>query len=892
MSSDSPLILVDGSSYLFRAFYALPDLRTSAGFPTGAIRGVVSMLRRLQKDYTQSTIVVVFDAPGKTFRDDMFEAYKANRPSMPEDLAPQIQPIHEIVSYMGLPLLVVEGVEADDVIGTLAKQATEHEIHTVISTSDKDLAQLVNPHVTLVDTMKNETLDRAGVLKKFGVGPERIIDYLALMGDKVDNIPGVPSVGPKTATKWLTEYGSMDELVAHADQIKGKVGEKLREHLNQLPLSRALATIKCDVELPQQVQQLHNKVPNEVELAQSFESYELRTFLEEMQSSLSIDEAMTTVESSLVTTESQLEEVLEQAKASGRLGITMHVDRNREIVGVGLAADIKRAAYVLLVHGTELDKVTLAERSVFDRIGAVLNDPSVVKICHDVKTMRHVLVRNGLTVCEPTEDVMLASYVLNSVVSGGHGLRGIAGEHLTRKIRDERDICGSGAKRLAFKQIEVTTLIGFAGECTQTLLLAEEVLSRKLKQQPQLQSLYNDLELALEPALYRVECNGCLVDANVLRDLGIKLQLRMEEISEQAYTLAGKPFNLGSPKQIQGILYDDLQLTPPRKSKTGNLSTAEDVLVDLQQEHELPRLILDYRGAAKLKSTYTDNLQQQVDPTTSRIHTTYQQANASTGRLASVDPNLQNIPIRTEEGRHVREAFIAPTGCVLASADYSQIELRVMAHLANDPGLTAAFKQNLDIHQATAAEVFNLALDEVSSDERRNAKAINFGLMYGMSPFGLARNLGIPQHLAREYIDSYFNKFPNVKEFMDSMKQKAKQDGFVETLFGRRIYLNDINSKFVPQRQAAERLAINAPVQGTAADIIKRATIAMDSWLTRTESDAKLILQVHDELVFEVSESTVDELRVGVTECMVNAADLSVDLVVDFGVGLNWARAH
>lgn len=892
MLNDAPLILVDGSSYLFRAFYALPDLRTTRGFPTGAIRGVISMLRRLQKDYPNSSVIVVFDAPGKTFRDEIFEEYKANRPSMPDDLAIQIQPIHEIIDLMGLPRLVIEGVEADDVIGTLAAEATAKNQTTIISTSDKDLAQLVNDHVTLVDTMKNESLNREGVLEKFGVGPERIIDYLALMGDKVDNIPGVPSVGPKTAAKWLAQFESLEGLVEHADEIKGKVGERLREHLGQLPLSQELATIKCDVELPVKIEELQNSNPDQESLINQFEEFELRTFLEDMQSSVSIDESMTQVEAELVETESQLEKLFDIAREKGRLAITLHVDAGPEIVGIGFCADSKRAAYVLLKHANNPEKISLTLEQALPHLRSVLEDPQIEKVCHDAKNIRHVVARHDLSLSGPVQDVMLASYVLNSVVSGGHSLRGIAGEHLAKTLQDERDIRGTGAKRLAFKVVDVDTLVNYAGESTQSLLLAEQTLAQKIEREPRLKQLYENLELPLEPALYRMERQGCLVDPTVLKNLGLRLQERMGRLTSQAHELAGRAFNLGSPKQLQEILYDELQLPAPRKTKSGNRSTAEDILVDLQREHELPGVILEFRAASKLKSTYTDNLQQQINPLTRRIHTTFQQANASTGRLASADPNLQNIPIRTEDGKHVREAFIAPEGSVLVAADYSQIELRVMAHLANDPGLTSAFKEQLDIHQATAAEVFNIELDQVSSNDRRNAKAINFGLMYGMSPFGLARNLGIPQNLARDYIDSYFEKYPNVKDFMDSMKQAAKQHGYVETLFGRRIYLNDIASNNFPRRQAAERLAINAPVQGTAADIIKRATIATDAWLARTEIDAKLILQVHDELVFEVSEDAVGELRDGVAELMAGAADLNVDLVVDFGMGSNWAGAH
>lgn len=892
MLNDAPLILVDGSSYLFRAFYALPDLRTTRGFPTGAIRGVISMLRRLQKDYPNSSVVVVFDAPGKTFRDEIFEEYKANRPSMPDDLAVQIQPIHEIIDLMGLPRLVIEGVEADDVIGTLAAEATAKNQTTIISTSDKDLAQLVNNHVTLVDTMKNESLNREGVLEKFGVGPERIIDYLALMGDKVDNIPGVPSVGPKTAAKWLAQFESLDGLIEHADEIKGKVGEKLREHMSQLPLSQELATIKCDVELPVKIEELQNSTADQESLVSQFEEFELRTFLEDMQAPISIDESMTQVETELVKTESQLEKLLDDAHEKGRMAITLHVDAGPEIVGIGLCADSKRAAYVLLKHANNPEKISLTLEQALPHLRSVLEDPQVEKVCHDAKNIRHVIARHDLALNGPVQDVMLASYVLNSVVSGGHSLRGIAGEHLAKTLQDERDIRGTGAKRLAFKVVDVDTLVNYAGESSQSLLLAEQTLSQKIEREPRLKELYESLELPLEPALYRMERQGCLVDPTVLKNLGLKLQERMGHLTSRAHELAGRAFNLGSPKQLQEILYDELQLPAPRKTKSGNRSTAEDILIDLQREHELPSVILEYRAASKLKSTYTDNLQQQINPLTRRIHTTFQQANASTGRLASADPNLQNIPIRTEDGKHVREAFIAPEGSVLVAADYSQIELRVMAHLANDPGLTSAFKQQLDIHQATAAEVFNIEIDQVSSNDRRNAKAINFGLMYGMSPFGLARNLGIPQDLARDYIDSYFEKYPNVKDFMDTMKQTAKQNGYVETLFGRRIYLNDIASNNVPRRQAAERLAINAPVQGTAADIIKRATIATDAWLAQTEIDAKLILQVHDELVFEVKEDVVEELRIGVAEHMTGAADLSVDLVVDFGVGSNWAEAH
>ena len=891
MSQPSPLILVDGSSYLFRAFYALPDLRTARGQPTGAIRGVISMLRKLQNDYPGSCVVAIFDAPGKTFRDQIFEEYKANRPSMPDDLRSQIEPLHDLIETMGFPLLVVPDVEADDVIGTLATQATKKGIDTIISTSDKDLAQLVNPHVTWMDTMKDEFLNRDGVVEKFGVPPERIIDYLALMGDKVDNIPGVDKCGPKTAVKWLNEYDSLDGVIENAESVGGKIGENLREAIPWLPRSYELATIKCDVELSFDLEDLS---PNEVDgdlLKKKFEEFEFRTFLDQLGQGTSDEVESTEVEVSLISDTSSLTKLVEKLESSEQFAV--HAFAGREVAGLGFAIEPTEAYYIPLNHEGLTDQAQLGKEECIRALTELMTGPKT-KVFHDAKASRHACRRLGMEIKDPIHDVMLEAYVLHSSARGGLHLRALSAKYLDVDLIDLKELVGTGAKRISVNDVPMDSFADYAGEYVATCLRLHAYLADELAQENKLRNVYRYIELPLEPVLYQMECNGILFDPDVANDFGDVLDDRIKSLQGQAHEIAGKPFSLNSPKQLQEILFDDLKLTAPRANKRGHRSTSVDVLEDLalREENELPQIILDYRHAAKLRSTYIDNLLSQVDRSTHRIHTTYEQAHAITGRLASVNPNLQNIPIRTEEGRKIREAFIPPEGRVLVSADYSQIELRVMAHITKDEGLTKAFANRLDVHQATASEIYGVPLEEVTPNQRRDAKTINFGLMYGMSAFGLARSLGIPQHAARDTIDRYFDKYPAIQGYVEDTKKRASRDGYVETIFGRRIHLSDINARNPMQRQAAERLSINAPVQGSAADIIKRATVDVHEWLLETEPHALMLLQVHDELVFEVAEDEVDFLKEGVEERMLEATELDVELLVDFGVGSNWSETH
>ena len=891
MTQSSPLILVDGSSYLFRAFYALPDLRTARGQPTGAMRGVISMLQKLCDDYPESSVVVVFDAPGKTFRDEIYGEYKATRAAMPDDLRSQIGPLHELIQVMGLPLLVVPDVEADDVIGTLAKQASEKKIDTIISTSDKDLAQLVNEHVTLMDTMKNEFLNPDGVVAKFGVRPDQIIDYLALMGDKVDNIPGVEKCGPKTAVKWLDAYGSLEGVVENADQVKGKIGENLRSAIPQLPLSYELATIKCDVELEHSLEELTRSSFKEEELIQKFEHYEFHSLLERFFSNRTTEVESTEAEITIVRDASSLEDMvhaLEEAEsfAFATFGAP-------DVAGVSISCTPTEAYYLPIAHEGLEGQPAIEGEKVLKAVSALLNSPKS-KILHDVKAARHALRKLGLEITGPIHDVMLEAYVIHSSARGGLNLRSLAAQYLKTDLIDLKNIVGSGAKRQPIASILIDSFAPYAGEYVAACLRLHETLNETLEKNDVLSNIYENIELRLEPVLYQMECHGILFDSEVAHEFGRELDEAIAGLQSQAHEIAGKPFSLNSPKQLQTILFDDLQLTAPRANKRGHRSTNVDVLEELakNQESLLPQVILDYRHAAKLRSTYIDNLISQVHPLTKRIHTTYAQAHAITGRLASADPNLQNIPIRTEEGRKIREAFIPPEGRVLVSADYSQIELRVMAHITGDEGLTKAFGNRLDVHQSTAADIYGVALDEVTPNQRRDAKTINFGLMYGMSAFGLAKSLGIPQHMARDIIEMYFFRYPAIQGYVEETKERARKLGYVETIQGRRIYLEDIKARNPMQRQAAERLSINAPVQGSAADIIKVATINVHQWLESSGLDALMLLQVHDELVFEVNVDDVDQLQSGVRDCMQSAENLDVELLVEFGVGKNWSEAH
>ena len=902
----APVVLVDGSSYLFRAFYALPDLRSTDGHPTGAIRGVISMLRRLAKDYPQSPLAVVFDAPGRTFRDDFYAEYKANRSAMPDDLREQIAPIHAMIKAMGLPLVSVEGVEADDVIGTYAAQATALQRETVISTGDKDMAQLVTPYVTLVNTMTETTTDAEGVRAKFGVGPELIVDYLALMGDTVDNIPGVPKVGPKTAAKWLNEYGSLDALMSRSDEVKGRVGENLRDSLGQLPLSRELTQIKCDLELPLTFEDLLPTPPDNETLADFYRQFEFKSWSQELDipgvaaqapSAAVADKTAEPVATDydLILDEAQLQQWIALLEAETLIAMdteTTSIDyMQAELVGFSFAVGPGRAAYLPVAHDYPGAPDQLSLQHALQALAPVLANPDIAKVGQNLKYDMSVLARYGVAVKGTLHDTMLQSYVLNSVATR-HNMDALAGFYLDRKTIHFEDVAGKGAKQLTFNQVPLETAADYAAEDADVTLQLHHCLYPQLQAEPSLLSVYDNIDMPLVPIRSEVERQGTLVDGRMLRQHGAELADRLNELTQEVWSLAGENFNLDSPKQLQTILYGKMGLPVLKKTPGGQPSTAEPVLADLAQDYELPQMILTYRSLAKLKSTYADKLPLDIHAETGRIHTSYHQAVAATGRLSSSDPNLQNIPIRNAEGRRIRQAFVAPAGNVILAADYSQIELRIMAHLSADQGLSQAFAENQDIHRATAAEVFSLTPQEVADDQRRSAKAINFGLIYGMSAFGLAKQLNISRGLAADYIERYFQRYPGVLRYMDETRALAAEQGFVETVFGRRLYLPEINAKAVPRRQAAERTAINAPMQGTAADIIKLAMISVQQWLPASGLHARMIMQVHDELVFEVAESDVDALNAGVIERMAGAAALNVPLVVDTGVGENWDQAH
>ena len=897
-----PLLLVDGSSYLYRAYFALPNLTTSTGFPTGAIRGVIGMLRKLARDFAGSPIAVVFDAPGKTFRDDIYPEYKANRESMPDPLRQQIAPIHEIIRAMGLPLLVAPGVEADDVIGTLAADATREKRDTVISTGDKDMAQLVTEHVSLVDTMKDVRLDRAGVTEKYGVPPELIVDLLALMGDTSDNIPGIPKVGAKTAAKWLQEHGTLDALIANAVKVSGKIGESLRDNLHILPLSRALATIKCDVELDLGI---HDLIQGEVDLGtlrERFTELEFRSWLDELgATSVQTPLAASTTESAVarryecITTLETLDEWLDrlrQAKVFAFDTETTSLDyMQAELVGLSFAAEAGHAAYVPVGHDYIGAPAQLDREQVLARMRPLLEDPQLLKIGQNIKYDLSVLARHGVNMQGIAFDTMLESYVLDSVATR-HNMDDLALKYLGVRTIHFEDVAGKGAKQLTFNQVPVEQAAEYAAEDADVTLQLHQRLKPDLDKIPSLLSVFSDIEMPLVPVLSCIERQGAMVDAKLLNEQSREIEERLKILRADVMSLAGVEFNLDSPKQLQEVLYERLQLPVLRKTPGGQPSTAEPVLAELAHDYELPKVIMEYRGLSKLKSTYTDKLPQQINARSGRIHTSYHQAVASTGRLSSADPNLQNIPIRTAEGRRIRQAFIAPPGYKILAADYSQIELRIMAHLSGDESLLTAFSQGLDIHRATAGEVFDVEPQAVSDDQRRSAKAINFGLIYGMSAFGLARQLGISRSLAADYIERYFLRYPGVRAYMDATRGLAHDQGYVETVFGRRLYLPEINAGNLQRRQAAERTAINAPMQGTAADVIKRAMLRVHQQLQRGSLEAAMIMQVHDELVFEVEASDVAPLRTMVAQEMEAAATLRVPLVVDCGVGDNWDEAH
>ncbi|HEY5624659.1 MAG TPA: DNA polymerase I [Gammaproteobacteria bacterium] len=899
--ADRPFVLVDGSSYLFRAHYAASNsgirLTSSKGEPTGAIHIVLNMLNKLVQDYEPQNMAVVFDAPGKTFRDDLFSDYKATRPPMPEDLRQQIEPLLQTIEAIGMPVVRVKGVEADDVIGTLAHQATEAGRETIISTSDKDMAQLVNEHVTLVNTMSNTKMDGEAVLEKFGVRPEQIIDYLALVGDSSDNIPGVPGVGPKTAAKWLAEFDDLDTIKASADDIPGKAGESLRGALDALPLYKALTSIVCDLDLEQGPDDLVLRKPDVERVRKLYERLEIRSLLRrigELEEGAEEEPAAPEAEYDTLMTAAALEDWLARIEGAELVALdteTTSLDyMQAEIVGISLAVEAGSAAYIPLAHSYPGAPDQLDRDKVLERMKPWLENDAA-KVGHHLKYDAHVLRNHGIALGGIAFDSMLESFVLNSTATR-HDMDSVANLYLGVKTTKYEDVAGKGAKQLRFDEIDIETAAAYAAEDADITLQLHQTLWPKLEEIPELAKLYLEIEQPLVDVLRKMEYLGVLVDAGMLKQQSQELAKQMAETEARVHEMVGGPFNLSSPKQLQEILYERLGLPVLGKTAKGQPSTAESVLQELAAEHEMPRAILDYRALAKLKSTYTDKLPLEIDERTGRIHTSYHQAVAATGRLSSTDPNLQNIPIRTPEGRRIRQAFIAPPGYRLLAADYSQIELRIMAHLSGDAGLREAFAADKDIHRATAGEVFGIEEEAVTAEERRSAKAINFGLIYGMSAFGLGRQLGIGRNQAQEYVDLYFERYPGVKAYMDDTRARAHEDGYVSTVYGRRLYLPEIESRNHQRRQYAERSAINAPMQGTAADIIKRAMLDVDRWITDSGVDARLIMQVHDELVLEVADDAADEIAAKVARLMESAASLSVPLKVDFGLGANWDEAH
>ncbi|MBT7530349.1 MAG: DNA polymerase I [Gammaproteobacteria bacterium] len=901
MKNNYQVVLVDGSSYLFRAYHALPQLVSSKGQATGAIKGVISMIRKLIAEYPDSHIAVVFDAKGKSFRNEIYKDYKANRPPMPDELRSQIEPIHNIIRLMGLPILVVDHVEADDVIGTLATQATAKKMDVLVSTGDKDMAQLVTPHVTLINTMTDTLMDGPGVEEKFGVRADQIIDYLALVGDTSDNIPGVPKCGPKTAVKWLQAFESLNGVMANAESVKGKVGEYLRESLEFLPMSYELATIKKDLELEYSVDELAPSEPDSEGLLAIFTELEFRPWVNEINSDASADTNESPLTPTLVTEyetvfdETRLDIWLEKLAKADAFAFdteTTSIDyMEAKLVGLSFCCEAGKAAYVPMAHNYEGAPVQLAMELVLSKIRPLLENPEKTIIGQNLKYDISVMARHGVSIKAKVIDTMLESYVLNSVASR-HNMDDLALNYLGLSTVHFEDIAGKGAKQLTFNQIVLDKAGHYAAEDADITFRLHQVLWPRLQAEGRLASVYQDIEIPLVPILSDVERGGVLLDEEQLKLQSRELEKRLHDLEQEAYGLAGEEFNLGSPKQLQQIFFQKLGLPVIKKTPKGQPSTAEPVLQELALDYPLPRVIMEYRGLSKLKSTYTDQLPKQIAQSTGRIHTSYHQAVTATGRLSSSDPNLQNIPIRTQEGRRVRRAFIAPDGYKIMAADYSQIELRIMAHLSQDKGLIHAFKNGLDIHKATAAEVFGGAVSDVSDDHRRSAKAINFGLIYGMSAFGLSRQLNISRGAAQDYIDLYFNRYPGVKDYMDRTRALAADQGYVETIFGRRLYLPEIRASNFQRRQAAERTAINAPMQGTAADIIKKAMITVHGWLASSNLDTRMTMQVHDELVLEVPEGNVQEVASGVEKLMSGAAELCIPLVVEAGVGDNWDEAH
>lgn len=901
------LLLIDGSSFLFRAYHAVPPLSNAEGLPTNAIFGVANMLRRLIKDHKTDYFTVVFDAPGGTFRNELYSEYKAHRPPMPDDLRVQIQPLHDLIVAMGVPLIMETGVEADDVLGALAQMAVQEGFNVVISTGDKDMAQLVNEQITLENTMSNTTMDIQGVIDKFGVTPAQIIDYLALMGDTADNIPGVPKVGPKTAAKWLAQYQTLDNLIANAHEIKGKVGDSLRASLVDLPLSKQLTTIKCDLGLPYKIEDLRCKQVDNAELQERVEALGLSAWSKELlrapvtqqalapESEAPVETAVVATEYAMIVSWDQFDHWLDKLTAAKLFAFdteTTSLDYSEaEIVGVSFAVTEGEAAYIPLAHDYPDAPEQLPRDAVLQKLKPLLEDPQQAKVGQNLKYDANVLANYAIKLQGIAEDTMLESYVLNSTLTR-HNMDGLAKTYLQRKTIHYEDVAGKGTKQIGFAEVSVEQAAEYAAEDADITLALHHVLAPKLAEHPALVDLYRNIELPVLSVLSRMERNGVLIDSDMLAQQSMELANHIMAIEQQAHEMAGQSFNIASPKQIQHVLYDQLKLPVLKKTPKGQPSTAESVLQELAEEYPLPELILKHRSMSKLKSTYTDKLPLQISAKTGRVHTSYHQAVAATGRLSSSNPNLQNIPVRSAEGRRIRQAFVAPEGYTIVAADYSQIELRIMAHLSGDAGLLDAFSKGEDIHKATAAEVFAVNLEQVTADLRRSAKAINFGLIYGMSAFGLAKQLGLGRNQAQEYIDLYFSRYPGVKQYMDDTRELAKEQGYVETLWGRRLYLPEIHSKNAARRQYAERTAINAPMQGSAADIIKLAMIAADAWLQEQQTDAKMIMQVHDELVFEIAHDKVEDYSTIIRRLMSGAATLDVPLLVDIGVGINWDEAH
>lgn len=903
-SSARALVLVDGSSFLYRAFHALPPLNNSRGEPTGAVLGVANMLKKLVASHQTPHIGVVFDAPGRTFRDDLFEAYKAHRPPMPEDLRAQIEPLHEVIRAMGFPLIMESGVEADDVIGSLAVAAARKGFKVIISTGDKDMAQLVNAQITLENTMFNSRLDRAGVFEKFGVYPEQIIDYLALVGDTSDNIPGVPKVGPKTAAKWLTDYGTLDQLIKEADTLTGKVGDSFRGALETLSLSRQLATIRCDLTLPMAIEELTLNSPDLERLERILRRLEFNSWLRQIQHPSPTEttpkkqDALPRIDNpayETVQTESELDGWIERLKAAEVFALdteTTSLDAiEAEIVGISFSVESGKAAYVPLAHKGEGSSTQLDRSEVLKKLKPLFQDPLIGKVGQNLKYDLNVLLNHGITLRGIRHDTMLQSYVLDSTATR-HDMDSLARHYLDQPTIRYEDVTGKGAKQIGFDEVGISEATQYAAEDADITLRLHQRIWPLLSSMPALRSVYQDIEIPLITILAKMERTGVLIDPALLQQQSGFLKEKMDALEALAHEAAGQSFNLGSPKQIQTILYEHLNLPVLKKTPKGQPSTDESVLAELAESFDLPRLILEHRTASKLRSTYTEKLPKALNPGTGRVHTSYHQAVTATGRLSSSDPNLQNIPIRSEEGRRIRQAFIAAPGKKILAADYSQIELRIMAHFSKDSRLINAFLAGDDVHRQTAAEVFGLPPDQVSKDQRRSAKAINFGLIYGMSAFGLAKQLGIERHLAQSYIDTYFERYPGVKQFMDRTRERAKTLGYVETLSGRRLHIPDIRATNGQRRQYAERAAINAPMQGTAADLIKLAMISVDDWIESSRAPVTMVMQVHDELVFEVDDHLIDEAKAAIIERMSRVASLTVPLVVDAGIGRNWDEAH